>query len=199
LRKLNDIPFKSLKASFKMDFQYLKDKIFKDTVPKRINGKKFNGSSLAKFIVEIVNSINNNAIPNINNSWDKVVKDDILAQKIKSFNHFKEFIKKYNESNVVKGENISLSEKDSLIKIFYDKKLESIMKFNKILFSNSDIDTNKTYKNCFIESRKELNNDIDKLIHRAINENDEKCNNFNGRIIREGYREVRKIFIIKKD
>jgi hypothetical protein len=173
-----------------MDFQYLKDKIYKDTQPKRINGKKMNGSTLSRFIVEIVNSINSNAIPNINNSWDKVVKDDIVSYKNKALNFFKESIKKYNESNKIKGDNNNLNEKEFLLKFLLDKKLESNIKYNKILLVNSDIQINKSYKDFFKENEEILNTEIDKVMKKLINENDEKSLNLNGRIIRENYRDV---------
>ena len=173
-----------------MDFQYLKDKIYKDTQPKRINGKKMNGNSLSRFIMEIVNSINNNAIPNINNSWDKVVMDDIVTYKNKAFTYFKEALKKFNDTNRIKGDNNNLKEKEEMNKYLFDQKLESIMKFNKILYINPDIEINKSYKEIFNENKEILNKEIDKLFNRTINENDEKCANFNARIIRENYRDV---------
>lgn len=174
-----------------MDFQYLKDKIYKDTQPKRINGKKMNGKILAGFIMEIVGSINSNAIPNINNSWDKVVMDDIINYKNKALNSFKNAVKKLTDSN---NNNNNLKEKENLIKFLLGNKLDSMVLFNKILIVNSDIDKNKSYKESYLENKKILQKEIDKIIERLVSENDEKCGNFNGRIIRENYREVINLF-----
>lgn len=174
-----------------MDFQYLKDKIYRDTQPKRINGKKMNGSSLARFIMEIVNSINSNAIPNINNSWDKVVTDDIIAYKDKALNYFRELIRKYNDNNDIRIKHNSIpEEKDILMKYLLNAKLESIMKFNKILIVNSDIEINKNYKEVFKENKTLLEKEIEKIMNRTLNDNNEKSSNFNGRIIRENYRDI---------
>ena len=68
IKALNKIPFKSLKADFRNDFLELKDKIFKDSNPKRFNGKKLNGPTLVNLITEFVEVINKGGIPNINNA-----------------------------------------------------------------------------------------------------------------------------------
>ncbi len=194
LRNLNNIPFKNLKSGFKMEFQYLKDKVYKDTQPKRINGKKMNGSDLARFINEIVTTINSNTIPNINNSWDKVVMDDIVNYKNKSLNYFRDAQKKINDSNKMKSDNLSIKEKDEISKILYDHKLESQIRFNKILNINQDILINRTYSECFLKNRNILEAEIDKLIIRSLDENDTKCDNLCSKLLRENYKDVSSIY-----
>ena len=47
LKRLNTIPYNNLKPEFKMEFKKLKDKIFKEALPKKLNGKKLKGPALA--------------------------------------------------------------------------------------------------------------------------------------------------------
>lgn len=68
LKKLNKIPFDKLKVDFRNEFIELKDKIYKDSNPKRFNGKKLNGPTLANLLHEFVDVINKGGIPNINNA-----------------------------------------------------------------------------------------------------------------------------------
>ncbi len=174
-----------------MEFKYLKDKIYKETQPKRINGKKMNGSALAQFIMEIVNSINSGVIPNINNSWDKVVMDDIDSFKNKSINSFRENIKKFNDADIVKNEQNKLKEKEDLLKCLYEYKLEAEMKYNKILCINQDILVNQTYSDCFLKNKEELQNEIDRIILKALVDNNERCDNYCNKIMKENYKNVK--------
>jgi hypothetical protein len=173
-----------------MEFKYLKDKIYKETQPKRINGKKMNGSALAQFIIEIVTAINSGVIPNINNSWDKVVMDDIVSYKNKSVNLFKENLKKLNDSDRIKSEENRLREKEDLFKFLYDFKLDAEMKFNKLLYVNQDILMNQSYSECFMKNKQSLESEIEKLLQKAVSENNEKCENYCNKVLRENYKDV---------
>ena len=47
-----------MKPEFKMEFKKLKDKIFKEALPKKLNGKKLTGPALVTLIEEFVKVIN---------------------------------------------------------------------------------------------------------------------------------------------
>ncbi len=173
-----------------MEFKYLKDKIYKETQPKRISGKKMNGSALAQFIVEIVTAINSGVIPNINNSWDKVVMDDIVSYKNKSLNAFKENLKKLIDNDKIKNEENKLKEKEDLTKNLYDFKLDAVIKFNKLLYVNQDIMINPSYSDCFAKNKQSLESEIDKILNKAVSENNEKCDSYCNKVLRENYKEV---------
>lgn len=175
-----------------MEFKYLKDKIYKETQPKRINGKKMNGSALAQFIIEIVTAINSGVIPNINNSWDKVVMDDIVSYKNKSVNIFKENLKKLNDSDRIKSEENRLREKEDLFKFLYDFKLEAEMKFNKLIYVNQDILMNQAYAECFMKNKQSLESEIEKILQKSVSDNNEKCENYCNKVLRENYKDVNK-------
>ena len=89
LKRLNSIPYNNLKPEFKMEFKSLKDKIFKEALPKKLNGKKLNGPALATLIEEFVKVINSGKIPNINNTWDSVIEKDVSDAFNKSYELFK--------------------------------------------------------------------------------------------------------------
>jgi hypothetical protein len=182
-----------------MEFKYLKDKIFKETQPKRINGKKMNGSALAQFIIEIVTAVNSGVIPNINNSWDKVVMDDIVSYRNKSLIIFKDNLKKLNDSDRIKSDENRLKEKEDLFKYLYDFKLDAEVKFNKLLNVNQDVLVNPTYSDCFFKNKEILESEIDKILQKAVSENNEKCDNYCNKVLRENYKDVKKfikIFLI---
>ena len=92
-----------------MEFKKLKDKIYKEALPKKYNGKKLNGPSLARLIEEFVNVINSGKIPNINNAWDSIIENDINEHFNKSVKYFKEKLLKLklSENNVL-NQNILL-------------------------------------------------------------------------------------------
>jgi len=179
-----------------MEFKYLKDKIFKETQPKRINGKKMNGSALAQFIIEIVTAVNSGVIPNINNSWDKVVMDDIVSYRNKSLIIFKDNLKKLNDSDRIKSDENRLKEKEDLFKYLYDFKLDAEVKFNKLLYVNQDVLVNPTYSDCFFKNKEILESEINKLLQKAVSENNEKCDNYCNKVLRENYKDVKKFIKI---
>lgn len=150
-----------------------------------------NGSSLAQFIMEVVNTINSGAIPNINNSWDKVVLDDIQSYKNKALNSFKENLKKLMDSDRLKSEDLKLKEKEDLLKFLYDFKLDAQMKFTKILYVNQDILINPTYSECFMKSKDSLEVEIERILQKTISDNNEKCDNFCNKNLRDNYKEVK--------
>jgi hypothetical protein len=62
----NNFSIKNLKAEFQEEFQNLKRKIYNETNPKKLKGKKLNGYSLCNIIEEFLFAINNSKIPNFN-------------------------------------------------------------------------------------------------------------------------------------
>jgi len=65
LKKLNQISKQKLKQEFRDELDTLKVKIFKDSLSKKIRGKKFNGPSLALLIEQWIDAINKGSVPNI--------------------------------------------------------------------------------------------------------------------------------------
>jgi hypothetical protein len=183
LQKLNDLPFEKLKSNFKIEFKALKDKIFKETLPKKFSGKKLNGPTLCHLIMEFVNTINSGAIPNINNSWDSVIQKDIKDYFEKALNHYK--LKTSNKTKKV-------YEQYDLVKMLYEHKLESLMIYNKLLQVNADTFTNFSYLNLFNENKILLEEEITKLEEKFSLNNLESSSNVNKDIVKNEFKDINK-------
>lgn len=71
LKNLNNLPFSNLKSDFKTEFLKLKSKVYEESNPKVFNGKKLNGPTLVNLLNEFIKAINQGAVPNINNVYNR--------------------------------------------------------------------------------------------------------------------------------
>jgi len=182
LKKLNSIPFNKLKPEFKMEFKSLKDKIFKEALPKKLNGKKLTGPALATLIEEFVKVINSGKIPNINNTWDSIIEKDVSDAFNKSYELFKTNIHslKFGKNNVY--------DNSELMKKLYDFKYISINNFDNLLQSNGDTFKQKNYKKIYLDAKANLNNKIDSAIKKVIAKNDSLSSNYCSEILNDLYK-----------
>lgn len=184
LQRLMDIPVEKLKTNFKLEFKQLKDKVYKETAPKKINGKKLTGPTLAQLIIEFVNTINSGSIPNINNSWDSVINKDIKDYYDKALLKFRVTAKKWN----------NVMDQDDLVKNIYDAKLESLLIYNKLFYLNSDTFANNQYLTIFIDNKEVLEEEMLKIEKRILDNNTSKSQVLCKDILKEDYKEVRTIY-----
>ena len=179
LKKLNMIPYNNLKPEIKMEFKILKDKIFKEALPKKLNGKKLTGPALATLIEEFVKVINSGKIPNINNTWDSVIEKDVSDAFYKSYELFKN-----NSSSLKKGKDNIYNERE-LMKILYDFKYISMNNYDTLLQSNGDTFKQNNYKKMYLEKKNDLNNKIDSIIKNIISNNNSLSSNYCTNLINE--------------
>ena len=179
LKKLNMIPYNNLKPEFKMEFKILKDKIFKEALPKKLNGKKLTGPALATLIEEFVKVINSGKIPNINNTWDSVIEKDVSDAFYKSYELFKN-----NSSSLKIGKDNIYNERE-LMKILYDFKYISMNNYDTLLQSNGDTFKQNNYKKMYLEKKNDLNNKIDSIIKNIISNNNSLSSNYCTNLINE--------------
>ena len=182
LKKLNTIPYNKLKPEFKMEFKILKDKIFKEALPKKLNGKKLTGPALAILIEEFVNVINSGKIPNINNTWDSIIEKDVSDAFFKSYELFK------NNINSLKLDKNNIYDNGELEKKLYEFKYISINNFDNLLQSNGDTFKQNNYKKMFLDKKAELNDKIDSSIKKIISQNNLLSSNNNNTILNELYK-----------
>ena len=182
LKKLNSIPYNNLKPEFKMEFKSLKDKIFKEALPKKLNGKKLTGPSLATLIEEFVKVINSGKIPNINNTWDSIIEKDVSDAFFKSYELFK------NNINSLKLDKKNIYDNGELEKKLYEFKCISINNFDNLLQSNGDTFKQNNYKKMFLDKKTELNDKIDSSIKKIISQNNLLSSNNNNTILNELYK-----------
>ena len=179
LKKLNMIPYNNLKPEFKMEFKILKDKIFKEALPKKLNGKKLTGPALATLIEEFVKVINSGKIPNINNTWDSVIEKDVSDAFYKSYELFK------NNSSSLKIGKDNIHNERELMKILYDFKYISMNNYDTLLQSNGDTFKQNNYKKMYLEKKNDLNNKIDSIIKNIISNNNSLSSNYCTNLINE--------------
>ncbi len=172
LKNLTNIPYNNLKPEFKMEFKKLKDKIFKEALPKKLNGKKLTGPALATLIEEFVKVINSGKIPNINNTWDSVIEKDVTDAFYKSYELFKSHLNKLNL-----GQN-NVYDNSELLKKLYNYKYISLNNFDNLLQSNGDTFKQKNYRKIFLDAKKNLVYKIDTTIKKVITQNNSLSANF---------------------
>ena len=165
LKRLNNIPYNNLKPEFKMEFKKLKDKIFKEALPKKLNGKKLTGPALATLIEVFVKVINSGKIPNINNTWDSVIEKDVSDSFYKSYDLFK------NDLNKLKLGQKNVYDNSDLLKKLYSYKYNALNNYDNLLQSNGDTFKQRNYRKKYLETKKNLNYKIDSTIKKVISQN----------------------------
>ena len=182
LKRLNKIPYNNLKPEFKMEFKTLKDKIFKEALPKKLNGKKLTGPALAILIEEFVKVINSGKIPNINNTWDSIIEKDVSDAFNSSYELFK------NNLNLLKLEKNNVFDNAELTKKLYNFKYISINNYDNLLQSNGDTFKQNNYKKMYLDMKNNLDSKIDLTIKNLISQNNKLSSNYCSEIINEYYK-----------
>jgi hypothetical protein len=172
LKRLNTIPYNNLKPEFKMEFKKLKDKIFKEALPKKLNGKKLTGPALATLIEEFVKVINSGKIPNINNTWDSVIEKDVTDAFYKSYEIFKVNV------NILKLGQNNVYDNPDLLKKLYNYKYISLNNFDNLLQSNGDTFKQNNYKKIFLNAKNNLIYKIDASIKKIVSQNSSLSTNY---------------------
>ena len=172
LKRLNNIPYNNLKPEFKMEFKKLKDKIFKEALPKKLNGKKLTGPALATLIEEFVKVINSGKIPNINNTWDSVIEKDVSDSFYKSYDLFKT-----NLNQLKLGQN-NVYDNSDLLKKLYTFKYNAINNYDNLLQSNGDTFKQKNYRRMYLDTKKNLIFKIDSTIKKVVSQNNSLSTNY---------------------
>ena len=178
LQNLHNIPFNHLKSNFRTEFLMLKKKVYETSKPKIFNGKKITGPILADLLINFVNSINSGIIPNINNTWDNIIFDEI--QKV------------YENCRYLWKLNIDNIKNDINIKLLYDLKYIIINEYNKIIENNKEIKHNNNYFKTYKEYKNKLDNDIQKDIKKIIS----TLNNHNLSTIKDTINKHKTYFIL---
>jgi hypothetical protein len=180
LKKLDTIPIKYLKKEFCDEVDILKHKIYKDSICKKIRGKKCNGISLALIIEEWVYSHNNKTIPNFLTIFNAVIENDIQ--------HFYDSALKLYTTNI---ESLSVvMESEEIIKRLYEYKLEAIMKYNTIFNFDQDTFNNSEYFAKYKEKKRLLESEISKYESKIIDKNYNESYNMCEKLLEDSYKEI---------
>lgn len=168
LKNLMNLKLENLKPSFKFEFLNLKNKIYKESKPKKINGKKLTGTALADIIQEFVNSINDGAVPNINNAWDHVIHQDIKSYYEKAHANFRTNLKNINSQ---KQQNFDFLE---IVDLIAKYKLESHLIYIQLEILNPEVyildEINHNYISLYEEYKNKLEREILDIEDRFMQE-----------------------------
>lgn len=89
-----------LRPEFFEQVLQLRKKILNRIKPKTLNGKQLNGEMVMTLCDSYVRAINNGAVPNIENAWTYVCKDECYKAGAKAFEYYERTIKEIIGSKI---------------------------------------------------------------------------------------------------
>ena len=76
LQNLNNMELTDLRPEFVDQVMQLRKKVIERIAPKKLNGTPINGEILSELIKNYVEAINDGAIPNIENAWTRICRNE---------------------------------------------------------------------------------------------------------------------------
>ena len=154
LYMLKDMKLNDLQEDFQEEFNKLKDKIYKYSKSKMLNGKNINGTMISYFLTSFIKEINNDEIPNISKILNDMALYDIQ-------NH-------YNYANILFDKKLEELKNDIDIKEIYSIKYEVLKEYMKILEKNPDVYKKEIYLKPYMSMKEKLENEIEKKINQEL-------------------------------
>ena len=181
LQNLQNLPDENIRPEFLNQCHVLTNKILKKIKPKNFNQKILSGEMLFSLIESVISSINEGAIPVIENSWKYVISTECMKNVNGIIKEYKENIMKYQKENFDKSDYFSLLENynqtlcNELIQKFQDEnsgKFDDINEYVKKL----KIGLNQEFKKINEENVNLLKDkyimELDKEINKIICDKD---------------------------
>ena len=78
LQNVQSLGDKQLRPEFTNQMQILRNKVFKKIKPKQLNGRNLTGTMFVELIQAYIESINQGSVPNIENAWSSLCKNENL-------------------------------------------------------------------------------------------------------------------------
>ena len=175
LQNLMYLSKEKIRPEFITQCQVLRNKILMKIKPKNFNGKILSGPMLIDLVENVINSINEGAIPIIENSWKYVINNECMKSVNKYVSEYKNQIINFQKENLSNNDYFSELEKfnhnliEDLIKKFQDEnsiKFDDINEFVKKL----KICLNQEFKKLNEENVSLLQDKYSKDLERGINE-----------------------------
>ena len=88
LQNLQQMQDSQFRPEFKQQVDILRNRIYKKTRPKMVNGKTLNGEMLLELCLAYTEAINTGSVPNIQNAWSYVCQNECqrtISACIKSY------------------------------------------------------------------------------------------------------------------
>ncbi len=175
LQNLMFLPKEKIRPEFINQSQILRNKILMKIKPKNFNGKILSGPMLIDLVENVINCINEGAIPIIENSWKYIINNECLKSINLIVNEYKNKIIKFQKDNLNSNNFFSELEQfnqnliKDLIKKFQD---ENNAKFDDIsdYIKKLKINLNQEFKKLNEENVSLLQNKYSNDLERGINE-----------------------------
>ena len=142
LQNLMNLPNDKIRSEFLLQCNNLKKALYDKIKPKNFGGKILSGQMLIDLLENIINSINNGAIPVIENSWKYIIDNECIMNIKIYIEKFNKYIINYQNKNFEKENFFEEMNK-------YKEKIiqEILIEFNNICIKNQfDEDDIKKYK-----------------------------------------------------
>ena len=137
------------------------NKIIREMNPKTIKGKLFDGNSLAFFIQNFCDMVNNMGNPNFDLLFNNLINNDLLIYKQKGLNFYTAEIGKIN----------NVENDDVLIGKIYQSKINAMEKFNEVYNLNIDTFNNPEYKTWYTKAKNDLEKKFMEIENQKLQEN----------------------------
>ena len=168
LQNLQNLPDNKFRKEFLEQSKIFKNKVFKKTKPKRLNGKALTGAMLVEFVQNIIDSINAGCIPVIEDSWRYIMKNECIKNTKELINKFVLDIHQYKDQNKDKNDCLKNIKK-------YTK--NSADKYIKDFMNNNLIDDEESKKEFTDKLQKKINQELVKFNKEIDKITEEKFEN----------------------
>ena len=169
LQNLQNLPDNKFRKEFLEQSKIFKNKVFKKTKPKRLNGKALTGAMLVEFVQNIIDSINAGCIPVIEDSWRYIMKNECIKNTKELINKFTLEINKYKDEN--KNKKDFLKSVKKYTKNLGDKYINEFLNNNLIDDDDSKKEFSDKLQKKIEQELVRFNKEIDKITEEKF-END---------------------------
>ena len=168
LQNLQNLPDNKFRKEFLEQSKIFKNKVFKKTKPKRLNGKALTGAMLVEFVQNIIDSINAGCIPVIEDSWRYIMKNECIKNTKELINKFVLDIHQYKDQN---------KDKNDFLKNIKKYTKNSADKYIKDFMNNNLIDDEESKKEFTEKLQKKINQELVKFNKEIDKITEEKFEN----------------------
>lgn len=100
IKRLDTLPKDSIRPEFNSQVNKIRNKIFTQCGPKKLNGTYLNSRMYLKMVAEYVKSINSGSVPMIQNAWQNVLENEcVTALETAKETYDRAFAQRFSEKN----------------------------------------------------------------------------------------------------
>jgi len=171
LQNLQSIEDSKIRIEFREQAETLRNKVSKKVKPKLFNNKNLNGSMLIELLNSIIESINQGAVPVIENSWKYIIHNESVKNMNEIQKKFLISIKDFKEKN--KDNTAFFQDLDSHVALIEKQLIEEFKKFT-IMDDITENEYSLKLKGKFTDELKKFNEENSKFFEGKLLEGLEK-------------------------